>query len=201
MLKVKTNNLSAWQAFKADVTRYLNPNWPMIHKLRCILETEEIWILGLFRWGSWIYQECPSLIAPFVKLIWKPLNAILTTVLDTHLTIGARIGPGLYIGHHGGIWVNPAAQIGADCNIGQGVVIGMAGVRDSSQAPIIGNRVWVGPHAIITGPVHIENDCVIGSNSLVVADVPEKGLVIGVPAKLTSYSGSGRLIRYPSSIK
>lgn len=186
--------MKAWESLQADLSRYLHPRWSFPRKCRRVLVTKEIWVIWLFRWGSYIYDEAPAPIAALHKLIWWPWNGWVQTLLDTHLLPGTRIGPGLYIGHHGGIWINPGAVVGARCNLAQGIVVGAAG---GGRAPILGDRVWVGPHAVITGPVNVGNDAVIGANSLIVVDVPDKAVMVGVPAKILSYSGSAKLVRGP----
>lgn len=162
--------------------------------MRRVMTTKELWTVYLYRLGNYIYTEAPRPLAGLMKLFWKPWNDWVSTLLDTHLMPTTRIGPGLYIGHTGGIWINPGAQLGTNVNIGQGVVIGAAG---GTRAPILGDRVWVGPHAVITGPVKVGDEAVVGANSLVVVDVPNKAVVVGVPAKILSYSGSAKLIRMP----
>ena len=60
---------------------------------------------------------------------------------------------------------------------------------------MLGDRVWIGPKATISGPVRIGSGAVIGANSLAITNIAENGVVIGVPAKVISYSGSAKLIR------
>ena len=66
--------------------------------------------------------------------------------------------------------------------------------------PTMSSRSSVAPTvsvAVITGPVKVGDEAVVGANSLVVVDVPNKAVVVGVPAKILSYSGSAKLIRMP----
>jgi serine O-acetyltransferase len=188
-----TTARNALKAFQADLARYVESKGSVRQKIRGVLEHEALLPIALYRAGTWIYGECPRPAAALLKLLWKPANAFVSTLLDTHLSVTAEIGPGLYLGHHGGLWVNPAASIGANCNLGQGVIIGMAGSAEA--APTLGDRVWVGPHAVITGAIRVGDESVVGANSLVATDVPPKGLVVGVPARLLGYSGSAHLIR------
>jgi len=190
----------AGEALRLDLAAYLDPGWSLARKLRRILCTGEIWILCLLRWGMWLRRECPRPLSLPLRLLWRPWFTFVRLLLDTHVSELGQIGPGLFIGHYGGIWINENARLGAFCHIGQGVVIGAAGeARGKQFAPVLGDRVWVGPHAVITGAVRVGDDCVIGANALVVMDVPDKGVVLGAPARLISYSGSGHLIRLPDS--
>lgn len=180
---------------RADILRYFKTaSRPgSLRILRRVLGKKEIHPVLLFRLGTWIYLEAPRALRPLLKFFWWPCNDWISTLYDVHIEVGAKIGPGFYLGHRGGVWINPMSQLGENCNISQGVVIGAAG--SDVRAPVIGDRVWIGPHAVITGPLRVGNDCVIGANTLVVADVPDKAVVVGVPGRILSYSGSARLIR------
>jgi serine O-acetyltransferase len=56
--------------------------------------------------------------------------------------------------------------------------------------------VWVGPGAVITGPIQIGSDASVGANSVLLRDVPPRGVVLGVPARLLSRKGSFTQIYY-----
>jgi serine O-acetyltransferase len=191
---------SVAEALRLDLAGYIDRRWSPLRKIRTVLSRSDIWIVCLLRWGMWLRRECPRPLAVPLRMLWRPWFALISGLLDTHLSELGEFGPGLFISHHGGIWINPNARLGAFCHIGPGVVIGIAGERRGEQfAPVLGDRVWVGPHAVITGRVRVGNECVIGANSLVVADVPDQGVVVGVPARLISRAGSGHLIPPPGS--
>lgn len=112
-----------------------------------------------------------------------------------HIPTDCRIGPGFYIGHGMGIVINPQVVIGRNFNISQGVTIGESNRGPRKGAAIIGNNVYVGPGAKIIGKVRIGNYAVIGANAVVTKDVPENGVVGGVPAQLISLVGSREYIQ------
>ena len=101
------------------------------------------------------------------------------------------IGPGLYIGHYGEIVVHEAAIIGRNCNISQGVTIGQTNRGNRKGTPTLGNNVFVGPGAKVIGGVTVGNNVAIGANCVVTKDVPENAVVVGIPAKVLSFEGSG----------
>lgn len=101
-----------------------------------------------------------------------------------------RIGHGFYIGHFGGIVVNPGAVIGKNCNISQGVTIGQANRGARAGSPEIGDNVFIGPGAKIFGNIKIGNNVAIGANAVVTKDVPDNAVVAGVPARILSMQGS-----------
>jgi serine O-acetyltransferase len=109
--------------------------------------------------------------------------------MGINIPYSTQIGPGLLVGHAGGIVVNAASRIGRNCNISHNVTIGstkgvLAGV------PTIGDNVYIGPGSVLIGAILIGNNVAIGANSVVVEDVPEGTTVVGAPARVVSYKGS-----------
>lgn len=118
-----------------------------------------------------------------------------TVVFGIRIPRQLKVGSGLYIGHWGGIWINPAAVIGRDCNLSQEVSIGSAGPEARVGHPVIGDRVFIGPGSRIAGPIKIGRNVVIAANSLVTSNIPDNCVVAGVPAKIvSSVSGENRYI-------
>lgn len=104
------------------------------------------------------------------------------------------IGKGFYIGHFGGVVISPKARIGSNCNISQGVTIGFSSRGPRKGYPIIGNNVYLGPGSKIIGKIRIGNNVAIGANAVVLADVPDNGVAVGIPAKVVSLKGAGEYI-------
>ena len=98
-------------------------------------------------------------------------------------------GPGLSIAHFGSIVVNGNAKVGENCRIQDSVTIGAT--NGESDAPVIGNNVFIGSGARIIGKVNIASDIAIGANAVVVKDFNKSGITIGgVPAKKISDNNS-----------
>ncbi len=100
------------------------------------------------------------------------------------------IGPGLYIGHFGGVVVSPAAVLGANCNLAQGVTIGATSRGSKIGAPVLGDRVWVGANAVLVGRIRVGSDALIAPGAYVNFDVPEHVVVLGNPGKIVAETGS-----------
>lgn len=111
------------------------------------------------------------------------------------IPVGTKIGAGFYIGHFGGIVVSPYASIGENCNISHGVTIGRIAEAERVGAPVLGNRVYVGPGAKIIGNVNVGDDASIGANAVVTKDVPASAVAAGVPARVLSMKGSGDYVQ------
>ncbi len=95
-----------------------------------------------------------------------------------------KIGKGLLIAHFGTIIINPSVVMGENVNIAPGLVIGKANRGERKGTPVIGNCVWIGAGAVITGNIHIGNDVLIAPNAFVNFDVPDHSVVIGNPAEI-----------------
>ncbi|OWP82805.1 serine acetyltransferase, partial [Flavobacterium davisii] len=120
-------------------------------------------------------------------LIWQKGIEIFTGI---SIPSSVKIGYSFYIGHFGNIIFNAKTVIGNNCNISQGVTIGISGLEAKRGVPIIGNNVYIGANAVIVGKVKISDNTLIGASSLVIFDVFENQVVMGVPAKVVSYKGS-----------
>lgn len=101
-----------------------------------------------------------------------------------------KIGSGLYIGHFGGIVINQYAVIGKNCNISHLVTLGKANRGLRKGYPVIGDNVYIGPGAKVIGNIKIGNNVAIGANCVVTKDVPDNGVVVGVPGRVISSEGS-----------
>lgn len=129
---------------------------------------------------------------PFVKLLLR--HHKYKYGIDIHET--TRIGPGLFIGHFGGIIVNSAAVLGKNCNLSQGVTIGTANRGERAGDPTIGDNVYIGPGAKVVGAVRVGNNVAIGANCVVTKDLPDNAVAVGVPARIASFKGSAGYVNF-----
>lgn len=103
-----------------------------------------------------------------------------------------KIGSGLYIGHFGGIFINSRCVLGRDVNLSQDVTLG--GIEKGGQvvAPMVGDRVYIGPGAKLVGKVTIGCDVAIGANCVVTKDAADRTVIAGIPGKVLS-EGKGSI--------
>ena len=97
---------------------------------------------------------------------------------------GAIIGRRFFIDHGAGVVIGETAEIGDDVLMYQGVILGGVTLQKKKRHPTIGNNVMIGAGTIILGPIHIGDGARIGAASLVIKDVPDHAVAIGVPARL-----------------
>jgi serine O-acetyltransferase len=110
--------------------------------------------------------------------------------IDLGFTIPCNtFGPGLSIAHRGTIVVGAAVRVGENCRIHQCVTIGSDPMKHD---PIfLGNNIFIGPGAVIVGPLSIADGIAIGANSFVNSSFDEPNITIaGCPAKKVSNKSS-----------
>ena len=141
------------------------------------------WALMIYRFGRWRYSIPfrPARI-PF-SFLYKLLKFFSEMLLGIELPCEAVIGDRLVIEHTGTIVISGDAIFGNDCILRQGVTVGLRhrGVRGSPQ---LGDRVDIGAGAKLLGPIRIGNDVAIGANAVVLCDVPDNCIAIGIPARV-----------------
>jgi serine O-acetyltransferase len=124
------------------------------------------------------------------------LQKIIEVVAGISIPAQCNIGPGLYIGHFGGIFIDSACSLGENCNVAQGVTIGEGGRGELHGVPVIGNRVHIGANALILGKITIGDDAVIGPGAVVMNSVPACGVAVGNPARVVGLTGSFEFVNY-----
>jgi serine O-acetyltransferase len=139
------------------------------------------WALVIYRFGRWRYSIRPALLRKLFSLIYRVLYKLVQIMTGIEFPCEVQIGRNFVIDHFGGIVVSGYAKFGDDCRIRNGVVVGLRRVDDPC-APTIGNNVDIGTGAKILGPISIGNNVVIGANAVVIADVPDNSIAVGVPA-------------------
>lgn len=97
---------------------------------------------------------------------------------------GAVIGRRFFIDHGMGVVIGETAVIGDDCTLYHGVTLGGTSWEKGKRHPTLANDVVVGAGAKVLGPILIGEGARIGSNAVVVKDVPPGATVVGVPGKL-----------------
>lgn len=143
----------------------------------------------VYRYGRWTRRVRPRLVAlPFV-VFYHLINLPVRTLLGIELSTLSAIGPGLYIGHSGGIVV--CGQLGAGCSLAQGVTVGSRGAGRSNGYPVLGDGVYLGAGAMVLGRVVLGDGVVVGANTVVVQNVPAGCRVVAASARILPARAEG----------
>jgi serine O-acetyltransferase len=102
---------------------------------------------------------------------------------------GAKIGRGLFIDHGMGVVIGETAEIGDNCTLYHGVTLGGTSWAREKRHPTLGNNVVIGSGAKVLGPFRVGDNSKIGSNSVVVKEVPDNSTVVGVPGRVVLSGG------------
>lgn len=134
-------------------------------------------VLLIYRVAYFLYK----IGIPFVPNL---INKIFIRILfGCQIGLGAKIGKNVNLGYGGlGIVIHKRAVIGNNVRISTGVTIG--GTSKKYGVPIIGDNTIIGTGAKILGPIKIGKNCVIGANAVVLTDIPDNCVAVGVPARI-----------------
>jgi serine O-acetyltransferase len=178
-------------AFAADLGRCAGAarTWRTLRQL--FVENYGLHALLAYRLGRWLlyhnrFYWWPVLPAGWV--VYFVLSRSVRFVFDIHLQLSADIGPGLYIGHFGSLYVHHC-RIGTNCSIGRLTNIGPAA---GGAGPVVGERVWIGANVQIVGPYHIGPGATVSAGAVVRGDVPANALCMGDPARIVARSYDNR---------
>lgn len=111
---------------------------------------------------------------------------------------GATIGRHFFIDHGMGVVIGETAEIADDCTLYHGVTLGGTSWNKGKRHPTLGKGVVVGAGAKILGPILVGDGARIGSNAVVVKEVPPGATAIGIPARIVEAhdSQNGRFAAY-----
>ena len=139
------------------------------------------WVMLVYRFGKWRYSIDNIILRKLCSFLYKFFYKIVQIITGIELPCEVEIGKNFVIDHFGGIVISGYAKFGDNCRIRNGVVVGLKNVNDPC-APQIGNNVDIGAGAKLLGNIKIGNNVSIGANSVVLIDVPDDAIAVGVPA-------------------
>ncbi len=166
-----------WERFKEDI-RTIKDRDPaaknLVEIFLCYPGLHAIW---LHRIAHFLYEEGWYTIARLVSHFNRWFTGI-------EIHPGAKIGKRLFIDHGMGVVIGETSEIGDDCLIYKGVVLGGTTLEKKKRHPTLGNRVIIGSNSTVLGAITIGDGARIGSGSVVVKSVPAGATVVGVPGRI-----------------
>ena len=140
-----------------------------------------VWALAVYRFGNWADSRSNPLVRSLFSKVYAALDTLSQITTGVTMNRDVRIGEGLHLIHTGIIIIHPDVVIGDRVGIAQNVTIG---TNMGPEVPIIGDDAFIGAGACIIGKVRIGKGARVGANSLVINDVPDGCVAVGVPAKV-----------------
>ena len=132
--------------------------------------------IHLYRLARWLYLH-------HIPVLPRICMLIIFLCYNCSIPYSADIGRGTFLNHGGiGVLINANVRIGKNCKIGNNVSI--VGQGPYKNAPRLGDRIYIGPGAVIQGPVIIGDNVIIAPNAVVNKSVRSHMIVAGVPAKI-----------------
>ena len=129
-------------------------------------------------WAAWCRAQGLHWLARFISNIARFLTGI-------EIHPGARIGRRVFIDHGMGVVIGETAEIGDDCTIYQGVTLGGTSLaKGAKRHPTLGRGVIVGANSQVLGGFTVGDGARVGSNAVVLREVPAGATAVGNPARV-----------------
>ncbi|MBW7921201.1 MAG: serine O-acetyltransferase [Rubellimicrobium sp.] len=164
-------------AARADVTAIYDRD-PATHRyLQPLLFYKGFQAVQTYRLAHWLCTQGRRDLASFIQMRTSEVFGV-----DIHPC--ARIGRGIMIDHAHSVVIGETAVVGDDVSMLHSVTLGGTGKEDGDRHPKIGNGVMIGAGAIVLGNIRVGDNSKIAAGSVVLADVPPRTTVAGVPARI-----------------
>ena len=152
-------------------------------KLSLILTYPGIKAVFFHKIANFFYLAKFDLVARFISQLSRFLTGI-------EIHPGAKIGKNLFIDHGMGVVIGETSEIGNNVTIYHMATLGGIAPsinsneqRNIKRHPTIEDEVVIGSGAQVLGPVKVGRCAKIGANAVITKDVPEKAIMVGIPAK------------------
>jgi len=166
-----------WERFKEDIRTIIDRDPAAKNVVEIFLCYPGLHAIWLHRIAHFLYQKGWFTTARLVSHFSRWFTGI-------EIHPGAKIGRRLFIDHGMGVVIGETTEIGDDCLIYKGVVLGGTTLEKKKRHPTLGNRVIIGSNSTILGAITIGDGARIGSGSVVVKPVPAGATVVGVPGRI-----------------
>ncbi|WP_224957402.1 serine O-acetyltransferase [Geomonas subterranea] len=133
--------------------------------------------LWFHRVAHWLWKHEFYFLGRFTSHIGRFMTGI-------EIHPGATIGKGFFIDHGMGVVIGETAEIGDNVTLYHGVTLGGVSWEKVKRHPTLMDNVVIGSGAKILGPFTVGKDSKIGSNSVVVKEVPANSTVVGIPGRV-----------------
>jgi len=151
----------------------------VVEVLFCYPGLHAIW---MHRIAHWFWTHGLLFLGRFTSQVSRFITGI-------EIHPGARIGRKFFIDHGMGVVIGETAEIGDNVTMYHGVTLGGVTWDKVKRHPTIGDNVVIGSGAKVLGPFTVGANSKIGSNSVVVKEVPPNSSVVGIPGRVVMTEG------------
>jgi serine O-acetyltransferase len=166
-----------FKALREDIRTVFEKDPAARNILEVILCYPGLHAIWLHRMAHWFYNRKRYTVARIMSHISRSLTGI-------EIHPGAKIGRKFFIDHGMGIVIGETSDIGDNCLMYQGAVLGGTSLKKGKRHPTLGNDVTIGAGAVVLGPVKIGANARVGAGSVVLKNVPSGAAVVGVPGRI-----------------
>jgi len=166
-----------WQLIKEDIACVFDRDPAARNLLDVLTCYSGVHALLFHRANHWLWHKRLRWAARFLGNISRWLTGI-------EIHPGAKIGRRFFVDHGTGVVIGETAEIGDDVTMYQGVTLGGRTLDEGKRHPTLGNNVVVGAGAKILGPFTVGDDARIGSNAVVLEEVPAGATIVGIPGRI-----------------
>lgn len=154
------------------IGRYPNKNNVLLRSFLCYYRDPDFRVVVLIRYAvdgnsNYYRKKCVK------KLLIK---------YNVAISRNCKIGQNFHPEHYLGLVIGPGVVIGNNCTTYQQVTIG----QKNGKYPTIGENVTLYAGCKVLGNINIGNNVEIGANAVVLKDVPDNCIAVGVPARIIS---------------
>jgi serine O-acetyltransferase len=172
------SHASIWQIIKEDFSQPIKNDPALNSKFELLFNYPGVWALVNYRFAHKLYINN-------FKLLSRIIMGITQFVTNIDLHPAAKIGRRVFFDHAFGLVIGETAIVGDDVLIYQGVTLGGVNLNKGvKRHPTILSGSVIGAGAKVLGDIVIGHNSRIGSNSVVVKDVPDDSTAVGIPARV-----------------
>lgn len=182
--------IDAWQLLQEDLQVARNRDPAARSSLEVALLYPGVHALWAHRLAHRMWRH------PGLRLGARILSQVTRSATGIEIHPAATIGRRLFIDHGMGVVIGETAVVGDDVTLFHNTTLGGRSMTHGKRHPTLGNRVVVGAGAKVLGAVWVGDDAQIGANAVVVKDVPEGAVAVGVPATIKSRPQSSPTVEH-----
>ncbi|MBX2823416.1 MAG: serine O-acetyltransferase [Gammaproteobacteria bacterium] len=166
-----------WQLIKEDVNCIFDRDPASRNVFEILTSYPGVHAILFHRLNHWLWGKGFKWFARFLSYFARWITSI-------EIHPGATIGRRFFIDHGIGVVIGETAEIGDDVTLYQGVTLGGRIMKPGKRHPTLGDNVIVGAGAKILGPFTVGDNARIGSNAVVIEEVPRGATVVGIPGRV-----------------